>query len=87
MKRTAAPTNGGGKKGRGDEPSSFEDELMDMELYEVVEGIAGEETQEARWARPAQDLEPTRDQLGKSPRLPYSLISFSFTVICTIYYI
>lgn len=78
MKRTAAPTNGGGKRGRGDEPSSFEDELMDMELYEVVEGIAGEESQEARWARPAQDLEPTCDQLGKTLHLLYALISFSF---------
>ena len=66
MKRgnTAVPSNSGGKRGRGDEPSSFEDELMDMELYEVVEGIAGEESQEARWARPQQSLEPLSDQLG-----------------------
>ena len=78
MKRTAAPTNGGGKKGRGDEPSSFEDELMDMELYEVVEGIAGEESQEARWTRPAQDLEPSHDQLGNSLRHLFESISFSY---------
>jgi hypothetical protein len=59
-KQNGGGYNAGPKKPRGgdseDEGSSFEDELMMMDEMQVDQSIeigAGEEQQEARWARPA----------------------------------
>jgi hypothetical protein len=57
------------KKNRVDESSpSFEDELimMDGMNFESIDGVEDiVETQKARWARPASDLNCATDNLGR----------------------
>lgn len=59
--------NGGNKKAKSEDhlPSNFEDELMMMDQYEYIDGIENTpEVQEARWSRPAVEIDPKTQNLG-----------------------
>lgn len=78
-KQNGGGYNAGPKKPRGgdsEDETSFEEELMmmdEMQVDQTIEGVEGEEQQEARWARPALNFgqDYTATPLGKYQGLSF----------------